>query len=81
MNEREILEKLTVILRDLLSDDGIELTLDTTRRMVPNWDSFAYVTFIATAEMQLGIRFKIADVESFATVGDIVSEAKRLLAK
>lgn len=81
MNEQEILETLTLILRDLLSDDSIALAMDTTRGMVPNWDSFSYVTFIATAEMQLGIRFKIADVESFATVGDIVSEARRILAK
>jgi acyl carrier protein len=46
---------------------------------VPNWDSFGYVTFIAAAEMQLGIRFRIADVESFATVGDIVAQTRTLL--
>jgi acyl carrier protein len=81
MNQSEILEKFTVILRDLLSDDTITLAMDTTRGMVPNWDSFSYITFIATCEMQLGIRFKISDVESFSTVGDIVSEAARLLSK
>jgi acyl carrier protein len=81
MTDQEILEKLTVILRDLLSDDSITLAMDTTRSMVPNWDSFAYVTFMATVEMQLGIRFKVADLESFATVGDIVFDAKRRLAR
>jgi acyl carrier protein len=81
MTEPEILDKLTMILRDLLSDDSIALTMETTRGMVPNWDSFSYITFIATAEMQLGIRFKVADVESFSAVGDVVREAKRLLSK
>jgi acyl carrier protein len=81
MNDQEILEQLTTILRDLLSDDSIQLTMDTTRSMVPGWDSFSYITFIATCEMQLGIRFKVSDVESFTTVGDIVREAKRLLSK
>mgnify|MGYP002076920908 CR=1 FL=1 len=39
---------------------------------VPNWDSFTYINFIAAVEMELGIRFKIADVESFEDVGAIV---------
>ncbi|HEY6458326.1 MAG TPA: acyl carrier protein [Steroidobacteraceae bacterium] len=81
MTEQEILEKLTRILRDLLADDSVVLTMDTTRTDVPNWDSFIYVTFIAAAEMQLGIRFRVADVESFATVGDVVRQALKLLNK
>ena len=79
MTEPDILDKLTRILRDLLADDSIELTMETTRASVPNWDSFIYVTFIAALEMQLGIRFRVADVEAFATVGDIVNEALRQL--
>ncbi|HEY6451274.1 MAG TPA: acyl carrier protein [Steroidobacteraceae bacterium] len=81
MTEQEILEKLTRILRDLLADESVVLTMDTTRTDVPNWDSFIYVTFIAAAEMQLGIRFRVADVESFATVGDVVRQALKLLNK
>ena len=81
MTEQDILAAFTRILRDLLADDSVVLTMDTTRASVPNWDSFVYVTFIAAAEMQLGIRFRVADVESFATVGDIVREAQRLVKK
>ena len=79
MTDQEILEALTRILRDLLADDSIVLNMGTTRADVPNWDSFSYVSFIAAVEMRLGIRFRVADVESFATVGDIVARAKTLL--
>jgi acyl carrier protein len=81
MTDQEILATFTRILRDLLADDGISLAMNTTRADVPGWDSFIYVTFIAAAEMQLGIRFRVADVESFATVGDIVAGARKLLTK
>jgi len=81
MTEQEILSALTRILRDLLADDAIVLRMDTTRAEVPGWDSFVYVTFIAAVEMQLGIRFRVADVEAFASVGDMVAEAKRLLTR
>jgi acyl carrier protein len=81
MTDQEILATFTRILRDLLGDESIALDMDTTRSEVPNWDSFGYVTFIAAAEMQLGVRFRVAAVESFVTVGDIVAETRTLLKK
>jgi acyl carrier protein len=79
VTDQELLTTFTRILRDLLADDSILLSMDTTRGDVPDWDSFKYVTFIVSAEMELGIKFGVADVESFQTVGDIVLEARRLL--
>jgi acyl carrier protein len=79
MTEQEILAAFTRILRDLLGDDSIVLTASTRRSQVPNWDSFGYITFIAAVEMQLGIKFRIADIESFATVGEIVAQTRTLL--
>jgi len=75
MTEPDILAILTRILRDLLMDDTIVLNMDTRRPDVPNWDSFAYINFIVAAEGELGIRFNVAEVESFETVGDIVAGA------
>jgi acyl carrier protein len=79
MNEQEILSTFTRLLCDLLGDDSIVLTMNSTRADVPAWDSFQYVTFIAAIEMQLGVKFRVADVESFATVGDIVRQTEKLL--
>jgi acyl carrier protein len=81
MTDQETLALFTRALRDLLADDSIELTMDSRRSDIPNWDSFGYVTFIATIEMQLGIKFRIADVESFGKVGDIVAQTQALLQK
>ena len=79
MTDQELLATFTRILRDLLGDDVIVLDMETTRSDVPDWDSFKYVTFIVSVEIELGIKFGVADVESFQTVGDIVAEAHRLL--
>jgi acyl carrier protein len=79
VTDEQILQKLTQILRDLLADDGIELSMDTRRSDVPNWDSFAYINFIVATEMELGVRFIVADVESFDTVGEIVVTTRKLL--
>jgi len=79
MTNEEILITLTRILRDLLGDEFITLTRETKREDVAGWDSFNYVNFIAAVEMELGIKFRVADVESFENVGAIVAQTKRLL--
>lgn len=72
MTDQDRLAALTQILSDLLGDDSIELTMDTVREDVPGWDSFAYINFIVAVEAQFGLKFRIADVESFPNVGAIV---------
>jgi len=72
MTDQDILNRLTQILRDLLSDESIVLTMETKRDEVPNWDSFAYVNFIVALEIEFAIKFRVAEVESFPDVGAIV---------
>jgi acyl carrier protein len=78
MAGRDILGDLTGILRDLLDDDGIVLSMDTGRPDVPGWDSLAYVNFIVAVEIRFGIKFRVADVEAFETVGEIVTAVEGL---
>jgi len=78
MTEQQLLDLFSRTLADLLGEDSIALTMDTRRSDVPNWDSFSYINFIAAVEMELGIRFGVADVESFENVGAIVKRAQAL---
>jgi len=80
MTEQDILSRLTRILRDLLSDDSIVLTMETRRDDVANWDSFAYVSFIVAVETEFGVKFSVAEVESFQNVGAIVQRIGAILA-
>ena len=79
MTAQDILTLCTRILRDLLLDDSIELTMGTRREDVPDWDSFNYINFIVALEAELGLKFRIADIESFEDVGAIVRETMNTL--
>ena len=79
MTVQEILTAFTRILRDLLLDDSIVLTIETRREDIPNWDSFNYINFIVAVEIEFGVKFKIADIESFANVGAIVIQMTKML--
>ena len=79
MTAQEILPVFARILRDLLLDDSIELTMETRREDVPNWDSFNYINFMVAVEVHFGVKFKIADIESFENVGAIVAQTAKML--
>jgi acyl carrier protein len=79
MTDQELLDTLTDVLRDILLDDSVMLTKDTRRADVPNWDSFNYINFIVTVEVKFGVKFKVADIESFENVGAIVQQLKTMI--
>ena len=79
MTNENILDTFTRILRDLLLDDSIELSMSTRREDVPNWDSFNYINFIVAVEIEFGVKFKVADAEAFQNVGEIVRRTREML--
>jgi len=78
MTAEQILASFSQILRDLLGDDSIVLNADTRRHDVPDWDSFNYVNFIVAVEMHFNVKFGVAEVESFQTVGEIAQRTLSL---
>ncbi|HET9384151.1 MAG TPA: acyl carrier protein [Gemmatimonadales bacterium] len=79
MTDQEVLRTFGRILGDLLSSDPVPLTMETRRQDVPGWDSFAYINFIVAVEQELGVRFGVAEVESFENVGAILRRARALM--
>jgi acyl carrier protein len=76
MNSEEILTIFTRIIRDLLMDDSIVLTMETRRENVSNWDSFNYINFIVVVEIEFKMKFKVSDIESFGNIGEIVEKVR-----
>jgi acyl carrier protein len=79
MTDQEVLSGFTRILQGILLDNSIVLLMQTRREDVPGWDSFNYINFIVAVEIEFGVKFKVADIESFENVGAIVAETKELL--
>jgi len=79
MTDQEILNSFSRILGDLLLDRSIVLSKETRREDVPNWDSFNYINFIVAVEIEFGVKFKVADIEAFENVGQIVGQTREML--
>jgi acyl carrier protein len=79
MTDERLLKTFSRILGDLLLDDSIVLSMTTRREDVPNWDSFNYINFIVAVELEFGVKFKVADIEAFENVGEIVDQLKEMM--
>lgn len=73
MDDSQILEQLTNIIRDVLNDDTLILTPETIAADVPEWDSFNHINIVVATEVKFGIKFKTAELEQVRNVGEFVA--------
>ncbi len=78
MNEGEILEKIKKIFRDTFSDDT-PITRDTRPGDVAAWDSMGQIRFLSNIERAFGIKFRMKDIVSFRSIGDIADGVAKSL--
>jgi len=81
MEQAQILQKLTLICRDVFHDDTLVLTNETTADDVEEWDSFNHVNIIVATEMSFGIKFITSEIESLLDIGQLVAAIDRKLAE
>lgn len=79
MEKREILQRLTKIIGQVLGNDQISLTPDTTADDVPGWDSFNHINIIVGAEVEFGIKFNASELEDLKNVGDFTALIEKRL--
>jgi acyl carrier protein len=77
MTQQEIYPRLTRIMRDVLDDDSLVLTPETTAHDVKEWDSVNHVTLIVAIEEAFGIKFKSAELEKMKNVGQLVEQIQK----
>ncbi len=72
MTNADILAGLTEIFHEILDDDSITLTTDTTADDVDGWDSFNHINILVAAESRFHVKFRTAEIEELKNVGDFV---------
>jgi acyl carrier protein len=73
MDHAAILSELTDLFRQILDDDGLVLTGDTSAADVPGWDSMNHITIVVEAERRFGVKFRTSEIEELHNVGEFVA--------
>ena len=79
MERTEIVEKLTVVFRNVFNSENIVLRDDMTADDVDNWDSLTHMAMISEVEKCFSIKFKLKELNKLRQVGDLIAtiESKR----
>jgi acyl carrier protein len=73
MNNSEILKTVNTIFIDILDDDNIVLTGETTANDVEEWDSLNHIQLVVAIEKQFKIRFTSQQIQSWNNVGELIN--------
>ena len=75
MTRSEILGKLQEIFVDLLEDEGLQLSEESSAKTIPDWDSLLHITLMASVEDEFDIQIptdEIAQTKDVKTLVDII---------
>lgn len=78
MNRNEIKEKLQEIFRDVLDNEEIVISDDSTTNDIEEWTSLTQMKIITTVEQEFNIKFKLSEFMMWENVGQMLNsiEAK-----
>ena len=67
----QVLTEVTKIFGEVLDDDSIQLTYETTANDVKDWDSLNHIQLVVAIEKHFKIRFNFAELQKFKNVGEL----------
>lgn len=72
MTDRKYLNKVQVIFRDVLDNQDIVLSRETTADEIEEWDSLSHISLVVAIEKEFGIRFALGELQRLKNVGDMI---------
>lgn len=72
MEKNDILAKVQTIFRDVLDNEEIVLTDETTANDIEEWDSLSHIQLIVAIEKAFGIKFTSLEIMKWKNVGEML---------
>lgn len=72
MEKKELMDKLTEIFREVMDNDEIVLTDETTSDDIEEWDSLSHIELIDVIGKELGVKITSMEFRGWENVGEMV---------
>lgn len=72
MEKSQILDEVQAIFREVLDNEEIVLTNETTADDIEEWDSLTHIQLIVAIEKHFKIRFTSREILSWQNVGQLI---------
>lgn len=73
MDQKEILNQLHKIFHDVLNDESIVLTNETTAEDVDDWDSLNHIMLVVAIEKHFKLKFTSNEILSWKKIGEMIN--------
>ena len=73
----EVLKEATEVFKDILDNDDIILSPETTADDIEEWDSLSHIQLIVALEKRFRIKFTTAEITSYKNVGQMAESIVR----
>ena len=77
MDFNEILKQVNDIFIDVLDNDKIRLTPDTSAKDIEEWDSLNHIQLIVAIEKKFKIRFNSSEINNWKNVGELCAAIEK----
>ena len=71
MEVKDILQKLSIIFKQVFQNNELEITYETTTHDITEWDSFSNIELILNTENAFDIKFDLRELSSIKNVGEL----------
>lgn len=72
MDKQQILEEVNAIFIDVLDNDSIRITPETSAADVEEWDSLTHIQLIVAIEKHYKIKFTASEINTWKNVGHMI---------
>lgn len=72
MKNKELLQQIQEIFRDVLDNDEIKLTHDTSASDIEEWDSLSHIQLVVAIEKHFKIEFTSKEIIGWKNVGEMI---------
>ena len=72
MEMERVLNEVENIFRDILDEESLNLTRDTTANDVDGWDSLTHIQLIVAIEKHFKVKFSSKEILSWKNVGELL---------
>jgi acyl carrier protein len=79
MEVNEVISQVNTIFKDVLDNDEVVISADTTANDVDEWDSLTHIQLIVAIEKHFKIRFSSGEIQGFKNVGEMCAAIKNKL--
>ena len=79
MNSDSLLKEINAIFIDIMDNDKIVLTSDSTANEIEEWDSLTHIQVIVAIEKHFKIKFSSTEIRDFKNVGQLCESVRQKL--